>query len=75
MNYIIFAIRLNNSEQLLSSRMRDSMEEDPIAPVMWDSQLEALDRRLIIVLQAVRDCIKRNGAENVIIIPNHSDST
>lgn len=66
---------INNSDQPLSSRMRDSMAEDPIAPVLWEAHMAALDRRLVIVLQAIRDCINRNGADNVIIIANNANST
>lgn len=51
------------------------MRDDPIAPVLWEAHLAALDRRLVIVLQAIRDCINRNGAENVIIIANNANST
>lgn len=72
---LLFAISINNSEQPLSSRMRDSMRDDPIAPVLWEAHLTALDRRLVIVLQAIRDCINRNGADNVIIVANNDNST
>lgn len=72
---LIFAISINNSEKPLSSRMSDAMRDDPIAPVLWQPHLAALDRRLVIVLQAIRDCIKRNGADNVIIAGNNANST
>lgn len=43
------------------------MSSDPIAPILWAPHLDALDRRLIIVLQAVRDCITRNAPDDVVI--------
>lgn len=46
--------------------MRESLEQDPLTPVLWEPHLEALDRRLIIVLQAVRDCVNRYTAEKVV---------
>ena len=43
--------------------MRDSMSNDPIAPVLWDPHLEALDRRVVIILQGIRDCLKKVDSE------------
>lgn len=39
--------------------MRESMGSDPIAPVLWAPHLEALDRRIVIILQGIRDCLKK----------------
>lgn len=35
------------------------MSTDPIAPVLWEPHLEALDRRVVIILQGIRDCLKK----------------
>lgn len=43
--------------------MRDSMGGDPIAPVLWEPHLEALDRRVVIILQGIRDCLKKVDSE------------
>lgn len=43
--------------------MRDSMSVDPIAPLLWEPHLEALDRRVVIVLQGIRDCLKKADME------------
>lgn len=43
--------------------MRDVMSGDPIAPVLWEPHLEALDRRVVIVLQGIRDCLKKIDSE------------
>lgn len=39
------------------------MGVDPIAPVLWDPHLEALDRRVVIILQGIRDCLKKLDME------------
>lgn len=43
------------------------MQPDPIAPVLWQPHLVALDRRVAIVLQAVRDCVTKNRAPDVVV--------
>lgn len=43
--------------------MRESMGTDPIAPVLWEPHLEALDRRVVIILQGIRDCLKKVESE------------
>lgn len=43
--------------------MRESMQVDPVNPVLWEPHLEALDRRIGIILQGVRDCVKKNPPE------------
>lgn len=47
--------------------MRESMSSDPIAPVLWEPHLLALDRRVGIILQAIRDCLKKNSKEDVLM--------
>lgn len=51
--------RYHNGPKKLSEAMRDSMGSDPIAPVLWEPHLEALDRRVVIILQGIRDCLKK----------------
>jgi extracellular serine/threonine protein kinase FAM20C len=43
--------------------MRESMATDPITPVLWEPHLEALDRRVVIILQGIRDCLKKVDSE------------
>lgn len=54
--------------------MRESMGVDPIAPVLWEPHLTALDRRVGIMLQAVRDCLKKNSNEEVVISENDNNN-
>ncbi|XP_031624511.1 extracellular serine/threonine protein CG31145-like [Contarinia nasturtii] len=51
----------------LSSVLRESLARDPIAPVLWEPHLEALDRRVDIILKGVRDCIAKNSIDDVVI--------
>lgn len=46
--------------------MRESMASDPIAPVLWEPHLTALDRRVNILLNSLRDCIKMNAVQDII---------
>lgn len=46
--------------------MAESLQRDRVAPVLYRLHLEALDRRLRIVLQAVRTCIEKDGLGSVV---------
>lgn len=41
--------------------MRESMANDPISPVLWEPHYYALDRRVGIILQTVRDCVHKKS--------------
>lgn len=43
----------------LSEAMRQSMGQDPVAPILWEPHLEALDRRVEMILRAIRDCLQK----------------
>lgn len=60
----------HNGPTRLSTAMRQSMAKDPVAPVLWEPHLDALDRRIGIVLQAIRDCIARENSSQQVV---HSD--
>uniref|UniRef100_A0A1A7XNF3 Family with sequence similarity 20, member A n=2 Tax=Iconisemion striatum TaxID=60296 RepID=A0A1A7XNF3_9TELE len=57
---------LSQSEFRLSDVMRESLDGDPLRPVLTESHLLALDRRLQKVLRVVQRCIRRLGKEEVI---------
>uniref|UniRef100_A0A8C9AAV4 FAM20C golgi associated secretory pathway kinase n=1 Tax=Prolemur simus TaxID=1328070 RepID=A0A8C9AAV4_PROSS len=57
---------LAREEYKLSLLMAESLQKDQVAPILYQPHLEALDRRLRIVLQAVRDCIERDGLRGVV---------
>lgn len=46
--------------------MRESLAKDPAAPVLWEAHLQALDRRVNILLNTFQECIELNTIEDVI---------
>ena len=59
----------NSGPVALSAAMRRSLAVDPVAPVLLEPHLLALDRRVAVVLQVVRECVNRaDGPEEVIFI-------
>lgn len=65
-NYFLFHSRFHNQKHL-SERMRESMSTDKIAPILWEPHFVALDRRVGIILNGIRDCVHKNAAEDVVI--------
>ncbi|XP_060549037.1 extracellular serine/threonine protein kinase FAM20C [Pantherophis guttatus] len=57
---------LAKEEYKLSQLMEQSLLEDKIAPILYKLHLQAMDRRLRIVLQAVRDCIEKGSYNKVV---------
>lgn len=43
------------------------MSTDKIAPILWEPHFVALDRRVGIILNGIRDCVHKNAAEDVVI--------
>lgn len=52
----------------LSQLMRESLAADPVAPVLLEPHLNALDRRLTIVLSAVQDCVNKRHVQDVLFV-------
>lgn len=48
--------------ETLSQAVERSMKHDPIAPVLWQPHLNALDRRVAIILDGLRKCIANEMA-------------
>lgn len=45
--------------------MRESLATDPLSPVLWEPYYEALDRRIPLILQQIRECVaKANASAN-----------
>ncbi|EDV92995.1 extracellular serine/threonine protein CG31145 isoform X2 [Drosophila grimshawi] len=57
---LIKLLEFHNGPKPLSVIMSESLNVDPVNPVLWQPHLEALDRRVGVILQSIRDCIKRN---------------
>lgn len=54
-----FYHRFQNGPNPLSKIIREALMNNPVAPVLWEPHLEALDRRVVIILQGVRDCVEK----------------
>ncbi|XP_071052238.1 extracellular serine/threonine protein CG31145 [Onthophagus taurus] len=57
-------LKYHNGPVHLSEAMRRSMAKDPITPILWEPHLEALDRRVEIILRGIRDCLAK-GEESI----------
>ncbi|EDX14076.1 GD18367 [Drosophila simulans] len=62
---LVKLLEFHNGPKPLSQLMGESLNQDPVSPVLWQPHLEALDRRTGIILQSIRDCIKRNPPGDV----------
>ncbi|XP_052121969.1 extracellular serine/threonine protein CG31145, partial [Frankliniella occidentalis] len=60
-------IRFHNGPKPLSELMRESMAKDPVTPVLWEPHHVALDRRVKIILESVRDCVSKTGAQEAVV--------
>lgn len=65
--FVLLYSRFHTGPKRLSQLMRESMFKDPIAPVLWEPHLDALDRRIGIILKGIRDCIAKNTVDDVVI--------
>lgn len=60
--------RLNHLKaNSLWSAMKKAMGHDPISPVLLDSHLEAMERRLLGILATVKQCTDQLGSEVVLV--------
>ncbi|XP_052765521.1 extracellular serine/threonine protein CG31145-like isoform X2 [Mya arenaria] len=60
-------IRLYEGPERLSEVMEEALRPDPVAPVLIQGHLNALDRRLIKILQIVAKCVEEKGVKEVVI--------
>jgi hypothetical protein len=52
-------VTFHNGPTKLGEAMRQSLAKDPVGPVLWEPHLEALDRRVEIILRGIRDCLQK----------------
>ena len=55
------------SQTTLAERMRQSMARDKLAPILTESHLRALDRRLRVVLEVIYNCTMKLKVRDVIV--------
>ncbi|XP_022080603.1 glycosaminoglycan xylosylkinase-like [Acanthaster planci] len=63
---------LTQAQSRLSDLLRSAMSHDPIAPVITEDHLQAMDRRLETVLQTINKCIHDHGESRVLV--DHLDN-
>ncbi|XP_026324774.1 extracellular serine/threonine protein CG31145 [Hyposmocoma kahamanoa] len=51
-------IKFHDGEPL-SKVLREAMKADPVSPILWEPHLAALDRRIVIILDAIRKCTQK----------------
>lgn len=54
-------------EYRLSDLMRESLDRDPLRPILTEHHLQALDRRLERVVKSVSRCVKKLGEAKVVV--------
>lgn len=57
---------LAKEDYQLSSLMEESLLRDRLSPVLIQPHLQAMDRRLRLVLQVLAGCIEKEGHGNVV---------
>ncbi|KAK3559811.1 hypothetical protein QTP86_020789 [Hemibagrus guttatus] len=58
---------LMQPEYRLSDVMRESLDRDPLRPILTELHLQALDRRLERVIRSVSRCVKKLGEAKVVV--------
>nr|XP_027208328.1 extracellular serine/threonine protein CG31145-like [Penaeus vannamei] len=64
-------LRFHTGPMRLGEAMRVSMSVDAAAPVLWEPHHVALDRRLAIILQTVRECVDKAQDPMAVIVNDH----
>lgn len=57
---------LAKEDYRLSALMEESLLQDRLSPVLIQPHLQAMDRRLQVVLQVLAGCIEKEGYANVV---------
>ncbi|XP_031624803.1 extracellular serine/threonine protein CG31145-like [Contarinia nasturtii] len=61
-------LNFHHGSKTLSIALRESLKNDPVAPVLSEANFMALDRRVEEILKEVRKCIANKPAKGVIIL-------
>lgn len=57
---------LAKEDYRLSALMEESLLQDRLSPVLIQPHLQAMDRRLQVVLQVLAGCVEKEGYANVV---------
>lgn len=57
----------NRKDKPLSETLKDSLNFDPLSPILTQNHLDALDRRLGKIVEHVNKCISKNGEDIVLV--------
>lgn len=58
-------LKYHNGSKRLSQALREAMVNDPIAPILWEPHFTAIDRRVVIILSGIRECVKKVNRPSV----------
>ncbi|BFZ03724.1 hypothetical protein BsWGS_06763 [Bradybaena similaris] len=61
-------IKLYQGPDSLSGLLRKSLNSDPVSPILLESHLDAVDRRLGKVLKTISDCVSSRGYLDAVVI-------
>ncbi|XP_059167530.1 extracellular serine/threonine protein kinase FAM20C-like [Physella acuta] len=64
-------VKLYTGPDSLSQLLRTSLSSDPLAPVLTEPHLDALDRRVGLVISTVYDCVNRTGSWDQVIVDDN----
>lgn len=63
-------LNFHSGPKPLSKLMEEAMADDPIAPVLWEPHLTALDRRVVIILIEIRKCLQETSVSADVVVSN-----
>lgn len=66
-------LKFHNGPVSLGQALKESLSKDPITPVLLDNHFTAVDRRLGLVLNVLRECLKESGGKPDSVIFSHDD--
>ncbi|XP_028394809.1 glycosaminoglycan xylosylkinase-like [Dendronephthya gigantea] len=61
----------NQNNKKLSEVLKESLSSEPLSPVLSQKHLDAIDRRLKMIVKYVEACIKIHG-ESVVVVADHN---
>lgn len=63
-------LKFHNGPKPLSKVLEEAMANDPISPILWEPHLTALDRRIVIILNEIRNCVRKASMTADVVVSN-----